>query len=109
MSRKDSRGRVHRTSSEKLSLISAYKRSGKSVDTFCAEHGVGRSTLRKWLLAEKQSPGNSGGTTSEDGFIRLSPVSPKVSQVTAARIQREKRLEFELGTILRLSYSWSER
>ena len=51
----DFRSRRWRTSQQRAELLTQYRRSGLSQRDFVQSHGLGLSTLNKWLRAERLS------------------------------------------------------
>jgi transposase-like protein len=91
------RSRQHHTPQQRAELLTGYRRSGLSQRDFVQSHGLGLSTLTKWLREERRTgvkpPERNGSVPFQE--VNLSP------QFGPANLAAEVALSD--GTVLRLS------
>jgi len=91
------RSRHHRTPQQRAELLTRYRRSALSQRDFVQSHGLGLSTLTKWLREERRTGGKPPERNGSVPFqeVNLSP------QFGTANWAAEVSLAD--GTVLRLS------
>ena len=96
-SKSDTRRHIRRSREEWRELVARFEASGQTREEFCAEMGIGESTLRRWCSRfRKQSPAASCGTPV---FVELSAEEKNAS----ASVQPwEVELQLDAGVVLRL-------
>ncbi len=63
----------HASTEEKLRLINLYFEAGQTIENFAQQHGIGKSTLIRWL-AEFRKNGEKGLQSRADkAFEKISP------------------------------------
>ncbi len=89
--------RIRRSREEWDALVARFEESGQTREQFCAEMGIGESTLRRWCnrLRERTAPAVSQAPV----FVEL-PAEEK--RPRAAAPAWEVELQLDTGVILRL-------
>ena len=88
---------IRRSREEWRELVARFEASGQTREEFCAEMGIGESTLRRWCSRfRKQPPAASCGTPV---FVEL----PAEEKKSSASVQPwEVELQLDAGVVLRL-------
>jgi len=94
-----SNGKVRRSREERAELVSKYRSSGLSLQSFCEQEGIPISSLRNWLLPKRSSKRTRD--SSRDTGKRNSGAFVEVEARSAEPIW-DIELELKSGTVLRL-------
>ena len=89
--------RIRRSREEWRELAARFEASGQTRERFCAEMGIGVSTLRRWCsrLRERTPPASGGAAV----FVEL----PAEEKRPRASVQPwEVELQLDAGVVLRL-------
>lgn len=93
----DSQRRIRRSREQWRELVASFEQSGQTREHFCAEMGIGESTLRRWCSRfGKRSP---AAQSREPVFVEL-PAQQK--QVVASAPSWEVELQLDADIVLRL-------
>ena len=116
MASMNKRGQVLRSADEKRELIDEYQTSGLSMSEYCRRKGISSTSFYSWVSKDKQT-----GSVGESKLVRLVPdsaarhsehaaaVAPNATASSLESAVRELRFELTFGSVLRVSYSRSQR
>jgi transposase-like protein len=89
--------RIRRSREEWEVLVTRYEESGQTPERFCAEMGIGQSTLRRWCnRLRKHSPPT---VSRAPVFVELPTEQPRPAAPVSSW---EVELQLDTGVVLRL-------